>query len=594
MALDIRPPIVVVVGHVDVGKTLLLDKIRGTAVAYREPGMITQHIGMSLVPWPAVERFAGPLLDRFKLRGKIWIPGFLFIDTPGHGAFSNLRKRGGSIADVAILVVDITSGLEEQTYESISLIRSRGVPFVIAANKVDRIYGWRPRENAPFITSVEEQEWYVHQQLEDMVARIAAQLSELGIEADRYDRVRNFLEQVPIVPTSAVTGEGVADLLLVLAGISQRFTREKLAVHMDGGKAVVMEVREERGLGPVADVVLYDGTIRRGDTIVTLGFEGPIVARAKMLIMPKPLDEMRDPEDRYRFVDEVRAAAGVRVVAEELGRSVAGAPLYVARDAREVERLVRLVSEEVADIRIETDKEGVVAKADTLGTLESMVVYLKSLNIPVRLADIGPVSKRDLMHALLTRKRNPVYGVVLAFNVKVPPDVEKDATSMGIRIFSGEILYRLVEEYLRWSREEQRKSVEALLASVVRPAKVRLIPGYVFRRSDPAIVGVKVLGGLLRPGTTLMREDGRHVGRVLQIQHQGRTLNEARAGMEVAISIHGNVIVGRQVREGDTLYVDVPDDHLRTLLVDLREHLSPDELEVAREIADIKRRRRRQ
>lgn len=395
---QVRSPFVVVMGHVDVGKTLLLDKIRGTSVAYREPGMITQHIGMSFVPWSAVEKFAGPLVDRLRLRGRIWIPGFLFIDTPGHAAFSNLRKRGGSVADLAILVVDITSGLEEQGVESLKLIQSRGVPFVIAANKLDRIYGWKSVENRPFLFAVEDQEWHAVATLEERIGKLIEELSRHGIDADRYDRVRDFSKQVPIVPTSAVTGEGIADLLLVLAGVSQRFIpRERLQVREGPAKGVVMEVKEERGLGVVADVILYDGTLRKGDVLVTASLEGPKEARVRMLIMPKPLEEMRDPEDKFMAVEEVKAAAGVRVVADGLEGVVAGSPLIAVWDPREIPNARNLVKEEISEIRIESDKEGVIVRADTFGTLESIVLFLRQQGVPVRKADVGPPTHKDVV-----------------------------------------------------------------------------------------------------------------------------------------------------------------------------------------------------
>lgn len=503
---QVRSPFVVVMGHVDVGKTLLLDKIRGTSVAYREPGMITQHIGMSFVPWSAVEKFAGPLVDRLRLRGRIWIPGFLFIDTPGHAAFSNLRKRGGSVADLAILVVDITSGLEEQGVESLKLIQSRGVPFVIAANKLDRIYGWKSVENRPFLFAVEDQEWHAVATLEERIGKLIEELSRHGIDADRYDRVRDFSKQVPIVPTSAVTGEGIADLLLVLAGVSQRFIpRERLQVREGPAKGVVMEVKEERGLGVVADVILYDGTLRKGDVLVTASLEGPKEARVRMLIMPKPLEEMRDPEDKFMAVEEVKAAAGVRVVADGLEGVVAGSPLIAVWDPREIPNARNLVKEEISEIRIESDKEGVIVRADTFGTLESIVLFLRQQGVPVRKADVGPPTHKDVVEAVLSRRKNPIYGVILAFNVKTPPEVEKEAMSSGIKIIAGEILYRIFDEYIKWSQEVRTKTIEQILSQLTRPGKIQILPGFVFRRSDPAIVGVKVLAGTIKPGVTLRR-----------------------------------------------------------------------------------------
>ncbi|MEZ0249319.1 MAG: translation initiation factor IF-2 [Thermoproteus sp.] len=586
--MRVRSPFVVVVGHVDVGKTLLLDKIRGTAVAYREPGMITQHIGMSFVPWQAVEKFAGPLVDRLRLRGRIWIPGFLFIDTPGHAAFANLRKRGGSVADLAVLVVDITSGLEDQGVESLKLIQSRGVPFVIAANKLDRIYGWQSEPNRPFLLAAEKQEWHAIANLEEQIGKLIDQLSRLGVEADRYDRVRDFATQVPIVPTSAVTGEGVADLLLVLAGVSQRFvSKERLTVGDGPARGVVMEVREERGLGAVADAIIYDGVLRRGDTIVTASLQGPVAVKVKMLIVPKPLDEMRDPEDRYKYVDAVEAAAGVRIVGEGLEGVVPGAPLIVP--AGPLEEALRAVGEEISAVRIESDREGVVAKADTFGTLESMVLFLKQSNILVRRADVGPPSHKDVVEAVLSKRRDPAYGAILAFNVKVPPEVEKEAQSSGVKIIRGEILYKVVDEYLRWAGELKAKALEAVLSQLVRPGVVQLMPGYVFRRRDPVIVGVRVVKGTIKPGYALVRPDGREVGRIMQIQKHGSPVQEAKVGDEVAISIAGDVMVGRQIKEGDTLYVHIPEDHFKQWLLQYKSQLRGDEREALDEYAQARR-----
>ena len=588
--IRIREAITVVVGHVDVGKTLLLDKIRNTAVAYREPGMITQHIGMSYVPWSAVERIAGPLIDRMKLRGKIWLPGFLFIDTPGHAAFSNLRRRGGSVADVAILVVDITSGLEEQGIESLRLLQARGVPFIIAANKLDRIYGWKSAENGVFLFNLDNQDWHAISILEERIGKLIDELSQHGIEADRYDRVTDFTRQIPIVPTSALTGEGIPDLLVVLAGLAQRLVgKERLTVHDVPARGVIMEVSEMRGLGPVIDVVLYDGVLRRGDTVVTMGIDGPLTTTVKAIIATKPLDEMRDPEDRYRFVDEVVAAIGVRLVAEGVDRAVPGAPIIVVRGEAEAKYALKEITEEVGEFRLATDREGVVAKADTFGTLESMVLYLKQMGIPVRVADIGNVTRRDVLEAHLAKRRNPVYGVVLAFNVKVPPEVEKEAQSMGVKIFRGEILYRIVEEYAKWAQSIREHEIREMLASVVHPGKIQILPGFVFRRSDPVIVGVKVLGGVIKPGYQLVKPDGREVGRIMQIQKHGKPIPEARMGDEVAISIEGKVIVGRHIDEGDILYVLIPDEHYRKLITQLKQYLTEDEKALLNEYAELRR-----
>lgn len=586
MSEDYRAPIVVVVGHVDVGKTLLLDKIRNTMVAYREPGMITQHIGLSYLPWPAIEKYAAPLIEKYRLRGRVWVKGFLMVDTPGHAAFSNLRRRGGSVADLAILVIDITEGFEEQTYESLILLKSRNIPFLVAANKVDRIYGWKPMPNSPILDSYKAQDEDTQGRLEEALANIITEFNRQGFEAERFDRVTDFTRQIPIVPTSAVTGEGIPDLLVLLAGLTQRLVKDRLRISDGPGKGVVMEVKEEKGLGTTMDLVLYDGVIKRGDTIVTMGFNGPVVTRVRLMVMPKPLDEMRDPEDKYMHVDEVKAAAGVKIVADGLEGVIPGSPVYVAYG--DPGPYIDEVVKDAASVKIETDQVGVIAKADTLGTLEAMVTYLRSQGIPVRKADIGPVSKRDIVDASVVRKKNPLYGVVLAFNVKVPKDVEDEAKVQLVPVFQGNILYRLVEEFTKWFSEEKSRLVEAELNKYIRPGKIMILPGYVFRRSNPAIVGVEVLGGLIKPGYKLVKANGREVGVIMQIQDKGKTIPVAKKGMAVAISIEGNIIVGRHVKEGEVLYVNVPVEHAAKLMMQYSNYLSEDELEVLREFMKLR------
>ena len=523
------------------------------------------------------------------LKAEIKIPGFLVIDTPGHEAFVNLRRRGGSIADIAILVIDILEGFEEITYESLRILRERKVPFVVAANKIDRIPGWRPREYAPFIESFKAQSPEVQRRLEELTYRIVEQFAYEGLSAERYDRVRDFTRTLAIVPTSALTGEGIPDLLLVLAGLTQRYMIKRLKATKGPARGVVLECREMPGVGTVADVIIHDGVIRRNDVVVLGGLSGPVATKVRALLLPKPLDEMRDPEDKFKSVDEVAAAAGVRIVAPGLDEVVAGSPLMVASSEEEVESLKKAVAEELASIRFTTEAEGVVVKADTLGSLEAMVNKLRSMGVPVRVADVGPITKRDVMEASVVKESNKVLGVILAFNVKTPPEIEDELKSRGIPVFSSNVIYRVFEEYQSWVakvREEERRRE---LASLIRPGCIRLLPGYVFRRSDPAIVGVEVLSGRIRPGYPLVRGDGRRVGVIMQIQDKGRPIEEATKGAAVAISIRGDVMVGRQVKEGDVLYVDVPQDHLRLLTTKYRDELSPDEWEALEALEKVKR-----
>ncbi len=584
----LRQPIVVVLGHVDHGKTTLLDYIRGTTVARREPGEITQHVGASVVPAHVIEQIASPLRKLIPI--KLRIPGLLFIDTPGHEMFSNLRRRGGSVADFAILVVDINEGFQPQTYEALEILRQRRVPFLVAANKIDKIPGWRPQPGQPFLYSARKQDPRVLERLDELLYRIVGHLASQGFTSDRFDRIKDFTKVVAVVPVSAKTGEGVPELLAVLAGLTQQYLAKRLVYAEGPARGVILEVKEEPGLGTTIDVIIYDGVLRRGDLIVVGGLQEPIVTRVRALLMPKPLQEIRSPEDRFIRVEEVYAAAGVKIAAPGLDKAVAGAPILVVSSLDELERVKEAVMAEIESLRIQRDVKGVVVKADTLGTLEAIVEALRSRGIPVRLADVGPVSRRDVIEAAVTAREDRYLGVILAFNVKILPEAEELASREGVRIFSHNIIYRLMEEYEEWVKAEKEKEKRRELERLVRPGKIRILPGYVFRRSDPAIVGVEVLGGIIKPGYPLMRSDGRRIGEIMQIRDRDKTLKEARAGQEVAISIRGRVMVGRHVDEGDVLYTDVPSEHARLLSTRFADEISDDEKLVLSEITRIKRR----
>lgn len=582
----VRSPILVVLGHVDVGKTTLLDKIRGTAVAKREPGTMTQHIGASFLPWKALEEMCAPLSK--SVGAAVKIPGFLVIDTPGHEAFSNLRSRGGGIADLAILVVDINRGFEKQTYEAIELLKARKTPFVVAANKIDKIPGWEPKPGAPFVRTFAEQSLDVQAKLEELLTSIIVELGKEGFTADRYDRVRDFARTVAIVPISAVTGEGLPDLMLVLAGLSQRYLAKRLIATVGPARGVVLEVRETPGLGSTIVAIVYDGVLRKGDTVVVGGLEKPVVTKVKALLMPKPLDEMRSPEDRFLAVDEVRAAAGVLIAAQGLEEAVAGAPLVSVSSLETIEEVVREVREEVNAIKVSRDIAGVVVKADTLGTLEAFVSYLHRFNVPVRYADVGPVVRRDVVEASIVRNVDRLRAAILAFNVRVTEEAEVEAKSRGVAIFQGKILYQVVDEYLKWYESEREAERKAELSKLILPGKIRLLPGYVFRRSDPAIVGVVVLAGRVRRGYPLMTRDGKRIGEIMQIQEHKKPLSEAVKGQEVAISIRGKAMVGRQIKEGDVLYVDVPLDHAEKVLEKFVNELSEEEVAMLKQIRALR------
>lgn len=573
--MPLRQPILVVLGHVDVGKTLLLDKIRGTAVQMREAGGMTQHIGASFLPKSTIEKICEPLKSRFNI--SIKVPGILVIDTPGHEAFSNLRMRGGSVADMAILVIDALKGIEKQTLESLEILKARKTMFVIAFNKIDRLPGWKPMNTFSFLESFSKQDDIVRENLDNKIYMLIGELSKLGIAADRFDRVKNFAKVVAIIPTSAVTGEGIAELLAAVSGMAQAYMASRLVYTEGPAKGVVLEVKEEVGLGPTLDVIIFDGILRKGDTIVVGSLEKPIVSRVRTILMPKPLDEMMSPEDKFKSVEEVVAAAGVKVVAPDIEGVVAGAPFIVAEKVEDIDRISNEIMNEIRAIRISTDKVGVIIKADALGTLEAFTNYVKSMNIPVRLADVGPVSRRDVIEAFVSRELNKYYGCIFAFNVKVLPDARDEASSKNIPIFYNNIIYRIVEEYQEWVEKMKLEERQKELSTLILPGAIRILPGYIFRKSEPAIFGVEVVFGRIKPGYPLMKENGFVVGVIQQIQEMGKPLSEALKGQSVAVSVKGDIYIGRNVKENEILYVKIPEDHVKILLTKYKSELAQEE-----------------
>ena len=589
--IPIRQPIVCVLGHVDTGKTLLLDEIRETSVQAREAGGMTQHIGASFFPLETLKQLVGPLLS--SLKGEVEIPGLLIVDTPGHEAFTNLRRRGGSVADIAILVIDMLKGFEAQTHECLDILKARKTPFIVAVNKMDRIPGWKTHPDATFLQSCAKQEVHVREELDNRLYQIMGIFSRLGFRTDRFDRIRrqDFASTIALVPTSAKTGEGLPELIMVLVGLTQQFMKKQLQTTEGPGKGSVLEVKEEPGLGLTLNTIIYDGSVQKDDLIVVGGKEKPVSTRVRAILVPKPLDEIRDPRDRFSSVDRVFAAAGVKIVASGLEGALAGAPLYVVPPNEQIEDYAKLVTEEVGRIRIATDVAGVVVKADTLGSLEAIAEILRKNNVQIRIADVGDISKRDVIEASVVKAREPLLGVVLAFGVRTLPDAEQEAAVNDIRIFKEPIIYNMIEQYLEWSRSKREAKTEEDFEKLTKPGKIQLIAGFVFRRAKPAIFGVEVVGGHIRPRYSLMRaEDCSDLGEVQQIQDKGKPVSEAKTGMQVAISMD-KPIVGRHVFERDVLYVKVPEADAKVLLSTYLDKLSNRDQEVLREYVEAMRKK---
>ncbi|HOQ26584.1 MAG TPA: translation initiation factor IF-2 [Methanomassiliicoccaceae archaeon] len=576
-----RQPIVSVLGHVDHGKTSLLDRIRGTSVTKREAGLITQHIGATEVPIDHIYGVTKPLIGKSR---KFTVPGLLFIDTPGHQSFTSLRARGGALADLAVLVIDINEGLKPQTLESIQLLKRFKTPFIIAMNKIDLIEGWQTKAGAPFVLNYQSQTDEVKAKLDDKMYKIIGELYEKGFSTDRYDRIEDFTKAIAIVPMSARNGEGLPDLLLVLIGLAQRFLEEQLKAEEGPAKGTILEVKEEKGLGSTLDVIIFAGTLRRGDTVI-LGTKGkPITTRVKAILRPKPLDEIRDPKDRFDSVTEVTAAIGVKLLCQNIEGVVSGAPLRATKG--DMAEALEEVAEETR-VHIETVDEGVYIKADALGSLEALAFECEKAGIPVRKYDTGMISRKDLIDTAAYGET--FHRVILAFGVDLLPEAKEALPNYNLKVFASDVVYRLIEDYQAWVAEEKAKMDAEMRSEFAFPGKVKLLPNCVFRASKPAIVGVRVLGGRIRPGQALLNIEGVEVGKIRSIRSGEEVVKEAIQGQEVAVAIEGPT-VGRQINVEDILYVDLRETALKEIQsVDL----NPDDRMVLEETIDVKRKQDR-
>ncbi len=553
----------------------MLDAIRGTAVNAAEPGQITQHIGASFVPASVIRRLCSNLLERLKI--DIIIPGLLFIDTPGHEAFVTLRKRGGSVADLAVLVIDINEGFQPQTDESLELLKQFKTPFVVAATKIDLIFGWQKKATTCFQDSFSFQAREVQDELEEKVYRLVGQFYERGFEAERFDRIVDFKNQVAIVPCSGKTGEGISELLVMLAGLAQKFLKNNLALS-DKARGAVLEVKEVKGLGTTIDAIIYDGIVRVGDTLIVGSKNGVIVTKIKALLRPPELRELR-MEKNFESVKEVTAAAGIKIAAPNLEGVIAGSPIICVKGDEEVEEAKKIIKEEIEKVEFSKDLEGVLAKADTIGGLEALVKILTDNQIPVKKAEIGHVTKQDVIEIDVVKDEEK--RAILCFNVDLLEEAEVLVKEKNIPVFKSNIIYKIVEDYKKWKDDKKEREKLEKLEKVVRPAKIRILPGFVFRHRQPAIVGVEVLAGVLKVNTPLALENKKDVGKVKQIQREGKNINQIKTGEKAAISMD-EPTVGRHINEGDIL-ISVITPHNLKILMEVWDKLQDDEKQLLKE-----------
>lgn len=497
---NLRSPICCILGHVDTGKTKLLDKIRQTNVQEGEAGGITQQIGATYFPVEALEKKTAVVNADGKFEFKV--PGLLVIDTPGHESFTNLRSRGSSLCNIAILVVDIMHGLEPQTLESMRLLRDKKTPFIVALNKIDRLYGWKKIDNNGFQESLAMQNKGVQNEFRDRLEKTKLAFAEQGFNSELFFENKSLARNVSLVPTSAHTGEGIPDMLKLLVSLTQERMANQLMYLSDYVECTVLEVKQIEGLGTTIDVVLSNGILREGDRIVLCGTDGPITTDIRALLTPAEMKELR-VKSQYVHNKEVKAALGVKIAANGLDNAIAGSRLLVVGPDDDEEDLEDEVMGDLENLlsKISTTGRGVTVQASTLGSLEALLEFLRQMKIPVANISIGPVHKRDVITASTMLEKAKEYAIMLCFDVKVDKEAQQHADEMGVKIFTAEIIYHLFDDFTKHMNllKEQKKEESKMLA--VFPCVLR--PLQVFNKKDPIVIGVDVLEGSLKVTTPI-------------------------------------------------------------------------------------------
>src|SRR3989338_8734505 len=574
---ELKSPICCVLGHVDTGKTKLLDKIRKTNVQGGEAGGITQQIGATYIPIETIIKQTEKMKEEMEMKIKYNVPGLLMIDTPGHESFSNMRARGSSICDIAILVVDIMHGLEQQTIESLKLLREKKIPFIVALNKIDLVYEWKSTNFSHINASLKNQKKNSLQEFENRTNNIVMQLAENGFNAVLYYKNKQFTNYVSLVPVSAHTGEGIPDLMTLIVQLSQKYMSKKITYSNDT-VCTILEVKVTEGYGTTIDVILVNGMLNEGDTIVFCGINGPIVTNIKCLLTPQPLKELRIKSE-YIHHKHITAAQGIKIVAPDLHSAVPGSSLLICKSHHELESIKQQVMLDFSNIlnKISKNDKGITLQSSSLGSLESLLSFVEQHKIPVSSVNIGPIHKKDVIRSSIMLDTCPQHAVILAFDVSVTKDAEEEAAKLGVKIFTASTIYHLVDSFLKYIQDLHSKKIQQFSHQVIWPCILRIIPHNIFHKRDPITFGVDVIDGTLTLDTPLFipSKNKLVLGKVKTIQFNGTKLTSASKGSSVAISIDSDksLTYGRHFDHNDLLY-----SHLSRSSIDLLKDLYPQQL----------------
>ena len=579
----LRAPIVCVLGHVDAGKTKILDKLRHSNVQLGEAGGITQQIGATFIPIENIQSHISKIDERFHTKTRI--PGILLIDTPGHASFTNLRSRGSSLCDIAVLILNIDKGIEKQSVESLDLLRMRKTPFIIALNQIDRTYNWRRFDWSGFEDSYRKQKDQQKRLFDEKVEQNKMQFIKNNINAELYYKNTNMKEYVNMVPTSAITGEGLPDLLGLLVYLTDNYLIRQIT-YKEEVKCSILEVKVLETIGTTIDVVLVNGTIHVGDKIVIGGLLGPIKTVVKIILLPKPMKEMR-VKCEYERYDEISGAIGVKIFCPDLENALAGSPLYVYKTEEEAEHYCNEISKDFNSIvqkYLNKKGKGIMVQASTLGSLEAILTFLNEQKVEVAVVGVGNLNKKDVIKLQIKHAEDENVMkedlVILCFDNKVLPEAQKVADENGIKIFVDDIIYHLFDKFIEFKNKsilERKKEKEK---EAIFPCSLKTV--MFINKKDPLIIGVSVTEGVLKIGTPIYCvEKNLPLGVVESIEREKKPINNVRPNDgDVAIRIKvadSSLAAGRHFDESSTYVSQITRNSINALKNYFREDMTNDD-----------------
>ena len=560
-----------------------MDKLRHSNVQLGEAGGITQQIGATFIPIENIQTHLTKISKKFQVKTRI--PGILLIDTPGHASFTNLRSRGSSLCDIAVLILNIDKGIEKQSVESIELLRMRKTPFVVALNQIDRTYNWQSFPWSGFEDSYKRQKDQQKRLFDEKVEQNQMQFIKNNINTELYYKNKNMKEYINLVPTSAITGEGLPDLMGLLVYLTQSYLIKQITFKEEV-KCSILEVKVTESIGTTIDVVLVNGTIHVGDKIVIGGLLGPIKTTVKIILLPRPMKEMR-VKSEYDTYEKISGAIGVRFFCPDLENALAGSPLYVYKTEEEAEKYCNEISRDFNSIvqkYISKKGKGIMVQASTLGSLEAILTFLGEQKVDVAVVGVGNLNKKDVIKLQIkhaedeTAKKEDL--VILCFDNKVIPEAQQFADENGIKIFVDDVIYHLFDKFIDFKKQCSLERKKAKEKEAIFPCNLKTV--MFINKKDPLILGVSVIEGILKVGTPIYCvEKNIPIGIVESIEREKKPINNVRSNDgDVAIRVKvadSSLAAGRHFDESSTFISQITRASIDALKNYFREDMTTDD-----------------